>query len=139
MSRKKLALVDRWFYTHGIPSIIHSDWGKSLNNQIINHLCTMYGVKQSRTNPYNLWSNSKCERFKQNLHDLLKTLPKSQKPNWPAHMNSLIITNNATPNSATGLQPCQLIFGHKAKTPCDNWFSLNNYNSDESVSKSSWV
>ena len=37
------ALVDRWFYTYGIPSRVHSDWGKSFDNQIIHHLCTMYG------------------------------------------------------------------------------------------------
>ena len=38
-----------------------------------------------------------------------------------------------------GLQPYQLMFGHKAQTPCDNWLGLNSYNSDESVSKSSWL
>ena len=35
------ALVDRWLYTYGMPSRIHSDWGKSFDNQIIHHLCTM--------------------------------------------------------------------------------------------------
>ena len=28
------ALVDRWFYTHGIPSRIHSDQGKSFDERI---------------------------------------------------------------------------------------------------------
>ena len=43
------------------------------------------------------------------------------------------------PNSTTGLQLYQLIFGHRAQTLCDNWLGLNNYDSDESVSKSSWM
>ena len=43
------ALVHRWFYTYGIPSRIHSDQGKLFDNQIISHLSTMYGIKQSRT------------------------------------------------------------------------------------------
>ena len=43
------------------------------------------------------------------------------------------------PNSTTGLQPYQLMFGHKTQTPCDNWLDLNNYDSNESVSKSSWL
>ena len=88
------ALVDRWFYTYGIPSRIHSDQGKSFDNKIIHHLCTMYGVKQSTTTPYNPHSNSKCEGFSQTLHDLLKTLPKSQKCNWPAHLNALVFAYN---------------------------------------------
>ena len=73
------ALVNRWFNTYGIPSRIHSDQGKLFDNKIIHHLCTMHGVKQSTTTPYNPHGNSKCERFNWTLHDLLKTLPKSQK------------------------------------------------------------
>ena len=45
------ALVER--YTYGIPSRIHSDWDKSIDNQIIHQLCTMYGIKQSKTIRYN--------------------------------------------------------------------------------------
>ena len=131
------ALVDRWFYTCGIPSRICSDQGKSFDNKIINHPHMMYGIQQSRTTSYNQQGNPKCKRFIQTLHNLLKMLPKSQKPNWPAHLNSLVFTNNAMPDSATGLQPYQLMFGHKAQIPCNNWLGLKNYGSSESVSKSS--
>ena len=31
------------------------------------------------------------------------------------------------------------MFAHKTQMPCDNWLALNNYDSDESVSKSSWL
>ena len=33
------ALVDKWFYTYGIPSRIHSDQAKSFNYKIIDQLC----------------------------------------------------------------------------------------------------
>ena len=39
------ALVDKWFYTYGIPSRICSDQGKSFDNKIIEQLCTIYGCK----------------------------------------------------------------------------------------------
>ena len=45
------ALVDKWFYTYGIPARIHSDQGKSFDNKIIEQLCNIYGVKQSTTTP----------------------------------------------------------------------------------------
>ena len=38
------ALVDKWFYTYGIPARIHSDQGKSFDNKIIEQLCKIYGV-----------------------------------------------------------------------------------------------
>ena len=79
------AMIDRWFYTYGIPSRIHNNKGKSFNNNIIHYLCTIYEVKQSPTTLYNLQGSPKCERFNQTFHNPLKMLLKSQKPNWPAH------------------------------------------------------
>ena len=55
------ALVDKWFYTYGIPSRIHSDQHKCFNNKIIEQLCKMFGVKQSNMTPYNLCGNSPCK------------------------------------------------------------------------------
>ena len=70
---------------------------------------------------------------------LLKTLPKDQKPNWPAHLRALVFAYNAMPHSTTGYQLYQLMFGPKAQTPCDNWLGLSQYDCSESISKDSWV
>ena len=133
------ALVDKWFYVYGIPTRIHSDQGKSFDNKIIEQLCKIYGVKQSTTTPYNPHGNSPCKRLNHTLQNLLKTLPKDQKPNWPAHLSALVFAYNAMPHSTTGYQPYQLMFGCKAQTPCDNWLGLSQYDCSESVSKDSWV
>ena len=54
-------LVDKWFYTYGIPSQIHSDQVRSFDNKIIGQLCKIYGVKQPTMTPYNSHGNSLCE------------------------------------------------------------------------------
>ena len=54
-------LVEKWFCVFGIPARIHSDQGRSFDNEIIGHLCKMYGIKQSTTTPYNPRGNSQCE------------------------------------------------------------------------------
>ena len=46
---------------------------------------------------------------------------------------------SAMPHVTTGYQPYQLMFAHKAQTPCDHWLGLSQYDCDESVSKSSLV
>ena len=133
------ALVDKWFYTYGIPTRIHSNQGKSFDNKIIEQLCKIYGVKQSTTTPYNPCVNSPYKRLNHMLHNLLKMLPKDQKPNWPVYLSALVFVYNATPHSAAGYQPYQLIFGCKAQTPCDNWLGLSQYDCCESVSKDLWI
>ena len=120
-------LVEKWFSVFGIPARIHSDQGRSFDNEIISHLCKMYGVRQSLTMPYNPRGNSQCERFNRTLFGLMRTLTSEQKPNWPTYLPSLVFAYNATPHASTGIQPYELMFGHKAPMPCDNWLGLENY------------
>ena len=99
------ALVDKWFYTYGIPSRIQSDQGKSFDNKIIEQLCKIYGIIQSTTSSYDPFRNSPCKQLNCTLQNLLKTLPKDQKPNRPAHLGGLVFAYNATPHLTTGYQP----------------------------------
>ena len=65
----------------------------------------MYRVKQSTTTPYNPCGNSTCESCNCTLHNLLKTLDKGQKANWPLHLSSLVFAYDAMPHIVTGYQP----------------------------------
>ena len=76
------ALIDKWFYTYGIPAHIHSDKGKSFDNHLIEQLCRLYSIQQSTTTLYNPQENSPCEHLNHTVQNLLKMLPKDQKPNW---------------------------------------------------------
>ena len=132
-------LVDKWFHVYGVPSHIHSDQGKSFDNDIIRLLCKMYGVEQSLTCPYTPQGNAQCERFNRTLFDLLCTLSKEQKADWPVYIPSLVFAYNATPHSTTGFQPYQLMFGCRVPAPCDSWLGLRNYDDEKSSSKVQWV
>ena len=55
--------MDKWFYTYGIPAHIHSNKGRSFDNEIMSHLYAMYGVEQSTTMPYNLHGNAPTKRL----------------------------------------------------------------------------
>ena len=133
------ALVEKWFHVYGIPSRIHSDQGRSFDNEVIRSLCKLYGVQQSLTCPYNPRGNVQCERFNRMMFGLLRMLSKEQKAEWPVHLPSLVFTYNATPHSTTGFQPYQLMFGCKAPAPCDNWLGLGKYDDQKLVSKTQWV
>ena len=130
-------LVEKWFSILGVPARIHSDQGQSFDNEIISHLCKMYGIRQSVTMPYNPRGNAICERFNRTLFGLMRTLTEEQKPNWPTYVPSLVYAYNSTPHAPTGFQPYELMFGRKAPMPCDNW--LAHYRTNSFKSKTVWL
>ena len=132
-------LVDRWFYVYGIPACIHSNKCHSFDNEIMSHLCAMYGVEQSTPMPYNPHGNAPNERLNHTLIGLLKSLPKEQKSKWPLHLPLLVFAYNATPHDTTGYQPYELMFGHKAPTMCNSWLGLGNYSDNFLQSKCMWA
>ena len=81
-------LVEKLFSVFGIPARIHSDQGWSFDNEIISHLCKMYGICQSTTMPYNPCCNAICKWFNRTLFGLMRTLIEEQKPNWPTYVPS---------------------------------------------------
>ena len=133
------ALVEKWFHVYGIPSRIHSDQGRSFNNEVIRSLCKLYGTQQSLMCPYNPRGNAQCECFNRMMFGLLRMLSKEQKADCPVYLPSLVFAYNTTPHSTTGFQPYQLMFGRKAPALCDNWLGLGKYDDQKLVSKTQWV
>ena len=120
-------LVDKWFYIYGIPTQIHNNQARYLDNQFMKHLYALYGIEQSTTTPYNPCGNAQCEWFNHTMMGLLTSLSKEQKDNWPLHLPSLVFVYNAMPHRTTGYQPYELMFGHKAPTICNVWLRLADY------------
>ena len=132
-------LVEKWFHIYGVPSRIHSGQGRCFDSNIIKALCKMYGVEQSFTSLYNPSGNAFCECFNRMLFGLLKMLKAEEKADWPSHLPALVFAYNATPHASTGYQPYQLMFGHHAPAPCDNWLGLCAYNDNRSITRIDWV
>ena len=132
-------LVDKWFYIYGITPQTHSDQGWCFYNQIMKHLYGLYGIEQSTTTPYNQCGNAQCEQFNHTMMDLLMSLSKEQKDNWPLHLPSLVFAYNAMPHSTTEQQPYELMFGCKTPTICNVWLRLADYDDNYLQSKCEWV
>ena len=69
----------------------------------------------------------------------MRTLTEEQKPNWPTYVPFLVYAYNSTPHASTGFQPYELMFGHKAPTPCNGWLGLAHYKTNSFKSKTVWL
>ena len=56
-------IMDKRFYVYGIPAHIHSDQDGLFKNEILEILCNLYRVKQSKITSYNPHENATGERF----------------------------------------------------------------------------
>ncbi|KAL1280061.1 hypothetical protein QQF64_014661 [Cirrhinus molitorella] len=59
---------------------------------------TVAQVEKSRTTPWHPACNGQCEHFNRTLHNLLRTLPSSQKDDWVSALPQLLFCYNTTPH-----------------------------------------
>ncbi len=117
-------LIREWFSKYGVPLKIHSDQGRSFENDLISQLCKLYNIKKTRTCPYTPRGNAQCERFNRTLHGLLRVLEQKQKRRWTAYLNEVTFIYNCTRHRTTGYSPFYLMFGRTPRTPLENKMQL---------------
>ncbi|KAJ8414969.1 hypothetical protein AAFF_G00024920 [Aldrovandia affinis] len=103
----------------GVPPEYISDQGRNFESQLIQQLCSFYGVQKTHTTPYHPQGNGQCERFNRTLHSLLQTLPPAKKLDWPNYLPHVTFSYNTTIHQTTGESPHLLMFGQEPQLPVD--------------------
>jgi hypothetical protein len=89
----------------GIPKAINSDSGTPFNSIEFEAMCKYFGIRHR----YNLKQNGDTERFSRDLTKVMKNAAIANSP-WKKELNLYLGAYRATPHSATGVPPAQLVF-----------------------------
>ena len=116
------ALCDLFINHYGFPQKLHSDQGRSFENQVIKHLCQMVGMRKTRTTPYHPMGNGLCERFNRTLLNMLGTLSPDKKSDWKQYVGPIVHVYNCTRHESSGFSPFYLMFGRQPRLAIDALF-----------------
>ena len=87
-------------------------------------LCDLWGVKKSRTSPYQPQENGVVEKGKRTSGDALRTLLLANThEDWDRLLPHIMRTFRATPHSSTGETTNSLVLGREVRlknNPADN-------------------
>ena len=64
-------LVQEWISRYGVMKQLHTDQGKSLENEVLKELTDILRIKKTRTTPYHPQSDGMVERLNRTLKDML--------------------------------------------------------------------
>ena len=127
------ALMNNFILHYGFPKRLHSDQGANFEGKVIQQLCSISGIKKSRTTPYHPMGNGMTERFNRTLLEMLGTLEPDQKANWKRHVGPLVHAYNCTKHESTSFAPYFLMFGREPRLPVDITFGLGDETPSTSV------
>ena len=118
------AVYTEWILRYGVPEQLHSDRVVQFESAVFAELCAVFGIKKTRTTPYRLLANGKCERFNRTLISMLRRAVQNRPYDWEPLLSPVLQAYRSTISEVTGFTPYRLTFGREMRLPIDLWTTL---------------
>ena len=104
-------LYEGFISIFGAPKRILTDQGKAFTSEVVEQLCSQFGISQSTTTAYHPQGNGQVERAHQTLGRMIGKLEDEYKGQWPRHLSKLTHAYNRTRSTIPVTHPTSLCLG----------------------------
>ena len=117
-------LIDNFVCRFGVPLFIHIDQGASLESQIFQEICQMFGIKKTRTPNARPQSDGMIERANRTVVNMLSAFVSDHQKDWDEYVLLVIMAYRSSIHETTGTSPNMMTFGRELRLPIDIIFGL---------------
>ena len=111
--------VNEFVSRYGAPTSLHTDQGKNFDSSLFKQVCSLLGIRKTRTTAYHPSGDGLVERFNQTVEKVLAHYVSTHHRDWDLHLPSALMAYRATPQASTGYSPAYLLFGRELCLPAD--------------------
>jgi hypothetical protein len=109
--------VTQFVCRYGIPQQLHSDQGRQFEAKLFQEMCTLLGIRKSRTTPLHPQGDGQCERANRTLLDVVAKLARENPRDWDEQLPYAMAAYRSSVHRVTGETPNRLMFGRETTTP----------------------
>ena len=103
-------LYEGFISVFGAPKRILMDQGKAFTSEVVEQLCSQFGISQSTLTAYHPQGHGQVECVHQTLGWMIGKLEDEFKGQWPKHLSKLMHAYNLTWSAVTSYSPHFLMF-----------------------------
>ena len=112
-------IVNEFVCRFGAPESLHSDQGRNFESTLLKEVCTILGIRKTRTTPYHPENDGMVERLNRTLTaTLAKYVDKHQK-DWDLYLPQALMAYRSSEHESTKYTPNRLMVGREIRLPAD--------------------
>ncbi|KAA3670609.1 uncharacterized protein DEA37_0007655, partial [Paragonimus westermani] len=112
--------VNEWVACSGSPIELHSDQGAAFESCLLEEVCRMVRIYETRTTPYHPQSNGLVERTNRAVMTILRAfIERHRSDRWDKILPQCLLACRAAFHSITEYTPSLLTLGHELRPPTE--------------------
>lgn len=130
-------LVTEIICRFSVTTMIHSDQGRQLDNELFSEMCILFQIRKPRKTPYYPQSDGMVQRFNSTLVKMISAYVDEYYTNWDQLLPYLMVAHKTAVHETTGRTSNRMIMGKVVVAPVDIMYEFPR--KMKSIPANKWV